>query len=221
MMLLKCCTQYASKFGKVSSGHRTGKCVFIPVPKKSNAKECSNYHTIALISQVSKVMLKILQARLQQYMNWEFPDVQPGFRKGRGIRNQVPTSIGSYKKQESSIKTSTSATLTMLKTLTVWITTNCGKFWKRWEYQITIPASCETCMQIKKQQLEPDIEQLLLLKLSRFSCVRLCATPYTAAHQAPPSLGFSRQEHRSALPFPSPMHESEKWKWSRLVVSDP
>ena len=61
---------------------------------------------------------------------------------------------------------------------------------------------------------------LLLLLLSRFSCVRLCATPLTVAHQAPPSLGFSRQEHWSGLPFPSPMHESEKWKWSRSVVSD-
>ena len=61
----------------------------------------------------------------------------------------------------------------------------------------------------------------LLLLLSRFSCVRLCATPETAAHQAPPSLGFSRQEHWSGLPFPSPMHESEKWKWSRSVMSDP
>ena len=63
--------------------------VFIPVPKKGNAKECSNYHTIALISHANKVMLKILQARLQQYMNWELPDVQAGFRKGRGTRDQI------------------------------------------------------------------------------------------------------------------------------------
>ena len=63
--------------------------VFIPIPKKGNAKECSNYHTIALISQVSKVMLKLLQARLQQYVNRELPDVQAGFRKGRGTRDQI------------------------------------------------------------------------------------------------------------------------------------
>ena len=63
--------------------------VFIPIPKKGNAKECSNYHTIALISHASKVMLKILQVRLQQYMNHELPDVQAGFRKGRGTRNQI------------------------------------------------------------------------------------------------------------------------------------
>ena len=89
-MLLKCCTQYASKFGKLSSGHRTGKVQFsFPIPKKSNAKECSNYHTVALISHASKVMLKILQARIQLYMNQELPDIQVGFRKGRGTRDQI------------------------------------------------------------------------------------------------------------------------------------
>ena len=89
-MLWKCCTQYASTFGKLSSGHRTGKgSVFIPIPKKGNAKECSDYCTIALISHDSKVMLKILQARLQQYMNRELPDVQAGFRKGRWTRDQI------------------------------------------------------------------------------------------------------------------------------------
>ena len=89
MMLWKCCTQYASKFGKLSSGHRTGHWTFIPIPKKGNAKECSNYHTIALISNASKVIFKILQARLQQYMNCELPHVQAGFRKGRGTRDQI------------------------------------------------------------------------------------------------------------------------------------
>ena len=88
-MLSKCCTQYASKFGKLSSGHRTGEGVFIPILKKGNAKECSNYHTIALISQASKVMLKILQARLKQHVNRELQDVQAGFRKGRGTRDQI------------------------------------------------------------------------------------------------------------------------------------
>ena len=111
--------------------------VFILIPKKGNAKECSNYHTIALISHTSKVMLKILQARLQQYMNRELPDVQAGFRKGRGTRDQIVSS----KKQESSRKTSTSTLLTTPKSFTLWITTNCGKFFKRWEYQITLPAS--------------------------------------------------------------------------------
>ena len=102
--------------------------VFIPIPKKDNARECSNYHTVALISHASKVMLKILQARLQQYMNCELPDVQAGFRKGRGTKIKLPSSAGSLKKQESSRKTSISALLTMPKPLTVWITINCGKF---------------------------------------------------------------------------------------------
>ena len=83
--------------------------VFIPPPKKGNAQECSNYHTIALISQARKVMLKILQARLQQYMNCDLPDVQAGFRKGRGTRDQIANIHGSSKKQESSRKISTSA----------------------------------------------------------------------------------------------------------------
>ena len=94
----------------------------------SNAKECSNYRTISLLSHASKVMLKTLQARLQQYVNCEFPDVQAVFRKGRETRIKLPTSNGSLKKQESSIKTSISALLTMPKPLTVWITINCGKF---------------------------------------------------------------------------------------------
>ena len=89
-MLRKCCTQYASKFGKLSSGHRTGKGQFsFQSQRKGNAKECSNYCTIALISHTSRVMLKILQARLQQYMNHELPDVQAGFKKGRGTRDQI------------------------------------------------------------------------------------------------------------------------------------
>ena len=98
------------------------KVSFYPIPKKGNAKECSNYHTIALISDASKVMLKILQARLQQYMNHELPDVQAGFRKGRGTRHQIANIHWIIKKQESSRKTSTSALLTMEKPLTVCIT---------------------------------------------------------------------------------------------------
>ena len=113
--------------------------VFIPIPKKDNAKECSNYSTITLISQSSKVMLKILQARLQQYMNHELPDVQAGFRKSRGIREQVANIFWIIEKQSSPRKTSTSASLTMLKPLTMWIKINCGKFLKRWEYQTTLP----------------------------------------------------------------------------------
>ena len=104
-------------------------------------------------------MLKILQTRLQQYVNHEIPDVQAGFRKGKGTRDQITNIRWVIEKQESSRETSISAWLTMPKPLTVCITTNCGKFWRRWEYQTTWPASWETCMQVRKQQLELDMEQ--------------------------------------------------------------
>ena len=98
--------------------------IFIPIPKKDNAKECSNYCTIALSSHASKVMLIILQLRLQQYVTHEFPDVQAGFRKGR---DQIANIHWNITKQETFRETSTSTLLTMPKPLTVWITTNCGK----------------------------------------------------------------------------------------------
>ena len=99
--------------------------VFIPIPKKGNPKECSNYRTVVLISHASKVMLKILQARLQQYVNWELPDVQDGFRKGRGTRDQIANICWIIEKaREFQKKPYISALLTMPKPLTVWITIN-------------------------------------------------------------------------------------------------
>ena len=123
--------------------------VFIPIPKKGNAKEGSNYRTIALISHASKVMLKILQATFQQYMNHELPDVQTGFRKGRGTRDQIANIRWILEKAREFQKNIYSAFLTMPKPLTVWITIN----WKilRWAYQTTWPASWETIMQVRKQ----------------------------------------------------------------------
>ena len=104
-------------------------------------------------------MLKILQARLQQYVNHELPDVQAGCRKGRETRDQIANICWVIEIAREFQKTSTSALLTMPKPLTVWITINCGKFWERWEYQTTWPASWETYMQVRKQQLELDMEQ--------------------------------------------------------------
>ena len=124
--------------------------VFIPGPKKGNAKECSNYHTIALISNASQVMLKILQSRFQQYMNQEHPHIQAGFRKGRGTRDQIPKSVGSSKKQDNSRTTSTSVSFTTLKPLTM----DHNKLWNILK-EMGIPdhfTSCETCMEDKKQQ---------------------------------------------------------------------
>ena len=105
--------------------------VFIPITKKGNVKECSNYHTTALFSHASMVMLKIIQARPQQYINWELPNVQDGFRKSKGTRDQIANICWIIERARESRKTSTSASLTILKPLTVWITANCGKFLKR------------------------------------------------------------------------------------------
>ena len=102
--------------------------VFIPIPKKGNAKECSNYRTVELISHANKVMLKILQARLQQYVTRELPDVKLVLEKAEEPEIKLPTYAGSWKKQENSKKTFISALLTIAKPLIVWITINYGKF---------------------------------------------------------------------------------------------
>ena len=115
--------------------------VFIPIPKKGNAKECSNCHTVALISHASKVMLKILQARLQQYVNCELPDIYAGFRKGRETRDQIANIWWIIEKAREFQKNIYFCFMTMPKPLTVWTTTSSGKFLKRWEYQVTSPAS--------------------------------------------------------------------------------
>ena len=107
------------------------------IPKKGNAKECSNYRTIALISHASKLMPQILQARLQQYVSHEIPDVQARFRKDRGTRDQIANICWMIKKAREFQKNIHFCLLTMPKPLTVWITINCGKFFKRWEYQTT------------------------------------------------------------------------------------
>ena len=136
------------------------KSVFIPIPKKGNAKEYSNYRTMALISHASKVMLKILQARLQRYMNCELPDVQTGFRKGRGSRDQI--------------------------TNTWWIIKKAREFQRNIYFCFIDYAKAFDFVKVK---------------VKSFSCVRLFATPWTVAYQAPPSMGFSRQECWSGLPF--------------------
>ena len=165
-MLRKCYTQYVSKFGKVNSGDRTGKSVFIPIPKKGKVKECSNYHTIVLISHVSKVMLKILDSRLQQYVNWELSDAQAEFRKGRGTINQIANICWIIQKVREFQKNIYFCFIDYAKVF-VWITTDYGTFLKRWEYQTTLAVSWETCMQIKNKQLDPYMEGLTCSKLGK------------------------------------------------------
>ena len=110
--------------------------VFIPIPKKDNAKECSNYCIITLISPTSKIMLKILQGSLQRYVNHNLPDVQAGFRKGRGTRDQTANIHWIIKKAREFQKNIYFWFIDYAKAF-VWITINCGEFWKRWEYQTT------------------------------------------------------------------------------------
>ena len=118
-----------------------------------------NAQTTALISHASKVMLKILQASLQQYVNHELPDVQAGFRKGRGIRDQIANICWIINKAREFQKNIYFCFINHDKVFDCVVTINCGKFWKRWEYQTTWPASWEICMKVRKQQLELDMEQ--------------------------------------------------------------
>ena len=141
--------------------------VLIPGPKKDNAKECSDYHTIAFISHVSKIMLKVLQARFQQYVNRRLPDVQAGFRKGRETRDQIVNIRWITEKPRELQKKFYFCFIDYTKAFTVWITTNCGKFFKRWEYQTTLSAFWEICVQVKKQPLESDMEQWIFSKLGK------------------------------------------------------
>ena len=111
--------------------------VFISITKKGNAKECSNYSTIALISHTRKVMFKILHARLQQYVNHEIPDIQAGFRKGRGTRDQIVNIHWIIDKAREFRKNIYFCFIDYVKALPVWITTNCRNFLKRWKHQTT------------------------------------------------------------------------------------
>ena len=159
-MLWKCCTQYARKFGKLSSSHRTGKGQFsfqslrqaLPKKVQTTTQLNSSY-------MLAKYCSKFSKPGFNSTWTVTFQMFKLGLEKAKEPEVKLPPSIGSSKKQESSRKISISALLTTPKPLTVWITINCGKFWKRWEYWTTWPASWETYMQVRKQQLELDMEQ--------------------------------------------------------------
>ena len=155
--------QYASKFQKLSSGHRTGKGQFSFQSQRRAMPECSNYPTVVL----AKYCSKFSKPGFSGTWNENFQMFKLHLEKAEEQEIRLPTSARSSNKQESSRKTSTSALLTTSKPLTVWITTNCGKFFKRWEYQTTLPVSWEICMWVKKQLLEPDREQTTGFKLRK------------------------------------------------------
>ena len=159
-MLWKCCTQYAKKFGKLSSGHRTGKGQFsFQSQRKTMPKNAQTTVKVHSSHSLVKWCSKFSKPGFSSTWTVNFQMFKLDLEKAEEPEIKLPTSVGSSKKQESSRKTSIYALLTMSKPLTVWITTNCGKHFKRWEYQTTWPASWETCMQVKKQQLELDMEQ--------------------------------------------------------------
>ena len=164
-MLWKCCTQYASKFGKLSSGPRTKKGQFsFQSQRKAMLKNVQTTAQFALTSHASKVMLKILQSRLQQFVNREFPDFKGGLRKGRGTRDQIASICWIIEKAREFQK---NIYINGYTTAFDCLDHNCGNLLKRWEYQTTLPASWETYMQVKKQELELNMEQQTGSKLGK------------------------------------------------------
>ena len=154
-MLWKCCTQYANKFGKLSSGHRTGKGQFsLQSQRRAMPKNVQTTTQLHSSHTLAKKCSKFSKPGFNTTWTMNFKMFKLDLGKAEEPEIILPTSAESSKKQESSRKTSTSALLTTPKPLTIWITTNCGKFFKRWEYQTTLPASWEICMQVRKQQLE-------------------------------------------------------------------
>ena len=158
MMLWKCYTQYASKFGKLSSGHRTGKAQFsFQSQRKAMPKNAQTTAQLHMSHTLIKLCSKFSKPGFSNTWTVNFQLFKLVLEKAEEPEIKLPTSAGSSKKQESSRK-HLLLLLTMPKSLTVWITINCGKFLKRWEYQTTWPASWEICMQVRKQQLELDME---------------------------------------------------------------
>ena len=158
-MLWKCCSQYASKFGKLSSDHRTGKGQFSFQSQRAMTKNVQTTTQLHSSHTLAKECSKFSKPGFNSTGTKNFQMFKLDLEKAEKPEIKLPPSIRSSKKQESSRKTSISALLTMPKPLTLWITINCGNFWKRWEYQTTWPASWDTCMQVRKQQLELDMEQ--------------------------------------------------------------
>ena len=148
--------------------------ILIPVPKKGSTKECANHWIVAFISHASKVMLKILHARFQHYVNWELPDVQAGFRKGRGSTDHTANSHWIIEKME--ISENTCLYFDCVKAFDY---VDHDKLWKalRWQYQTVSPVSWETCMRVKKQQLEPCMEQLIGSRLKKEYDRAVCCHP--------------------------------------------
>ena len=167
MMLWKGCTQYANKFGTQQWPQEWKRSVFIPIPKTGSIKECSNYCTIALISHAIKAMLKILQTRLQKYVNWELADVQAGFKKGRATRDQIANISWIIEKAREFQKCIYFCFIDYTRAFDCVDHNTLWKILKRWGYKTTLPPPEKPVMQVKKQQLELDMEQWTGSKLGK------------------------------------------------------
>ena len=158
-MLWKCCTQYVSKFGKLRNGHKTGKGqLSFQSQRKAMLKNAQTAAQLHSSHTLAKWCSKFPKPGFNSMWTVNFQMFKLDLEKAEKLEIKLPTSVGSSKKHKSSRKTSTSALLTTSNSSTVWITANCGKFFKRWEYQTTWPASWEICTQVKKQELEQDME---------------------------------------------------------------
>ena len=167
-MLLKCCAQYMSRFGKLSSGHRTGKSQFsFQSQRRAISKNVQTTIQLQSFHVLARLCSKSFKLGFSSIWTENFQMYKLGFKEAEKPEIKLPTFVGWWRRQETCRETSASASLTTLKPLTVHITTNCGKFLKRWEYQATWPVCSDTCMQDKKQQLELDMEQQTSLKLGK------------------------------------------------------
>ena len=167
-MLWKCCTQYASEFGKFSNDHQTGKGQFSFQSQRKAIKEFQTTVQPHAFHRLTRLCSKFFKLGLSRTWTKNFQIHKLGLKKAEESETKLPNIRWTMEKaREFQKNTSTSASLTMLKPLTVWITTNCRVFFKRREWQTTLPVSWETCMQVKKQQLEPYMEQLTGSKLGK------------------------------------------------------
>ena len=209
-MLWKCCAQYVNKFGILSRGHRTGKGQFSfqsqrrPVPKNVQTTV-----QVCLCHMLARLCSKSFKVDFSSVWTENFQMYKLGLEKAEKPEIKLPTSIGLHRKQGNFRKTS--ASFIMLKPLTVWIIINCGKFLKRWEYQTTLPVSWEMCMQVKKQQLEPDMEQQTGSKLGKeyvkavsvqfsHSVVSDSLWPHESQHTRPPCPSPTPGVHTNSCP---------------------
>ena len=159
MVVLYSLSQQIWKTQKWPQGWK--RSILIPVPKKGSTEKCANHWTIALISHHCKVMFKILRARLQHYANQALPDVQAGFRKGRGTRDQIASIRWIIEKAREFQKNIYLCFTYYAKAFDCVAMTKCRKLFKRWECQTILPVSQEICMRVKKQQLEPCMDKLI------------------------------------------------------------